>query len=330
MFATQLAPHPSRTGTGPLHKVRSYVFGTLAEVTICSPDDRHARHLAATVLADFDRLHRMLHAWKQSDLVALNSAIAAGCRDIPIKPELARLIRDATEISERSRRLFNPAIGKFVGLWNFHASEFLPSNPDAAEIERLLNGDPKMTDLAVEENVVNCANRDVQLDFGGYAKGYALDRAIAFLRRREVPGVLINIGGNLMALGTKCGQPWRVGIQHPRKPEPIALLSLHDGEAISTSGDYERYFMRDGKRYSHLIDPRTGRPAGESQSATVLVARRDAAGTSSDASSGPLFIRGPNGWRELAARLGVTNVLLIDRRGQIHLTDQMHERLEFL
>jgi len=330
MLATHFALPANRTSTSPIHKVRSYVFGTLAEVTICSPDDRRARHLATTILEDFDRLHRMLHAWEKSDLVALNGAIATGCRNIAVKPELAQLIRNATEFSERSRRLFNPAIGKLVGLWNFHASEFLPVTPDAGEIGRLLNAGLKMTDLAVEGNAVNCANRDVQLDFGGYAKGYALDRAIAFLRRREVTGALINIGGNLMALGTKCGQPWRISIQHPRKPEPLALLSLHDGEAISTSGDYERYFTRDGKRYCHVIDPRTGWPACETQCATVLMTPGFDAGSLSDASSGALFIQGRKGWHELAERIGISNLLLIDQRGEIHLTDRMHDRLEFL
>ena len=330
MFATQFALPSDHAAPTPIHTVRSYVFGTLAEITICSASGPQARHLGATVLADFDRLHRMLHAWEGGELVALNTAIASGLRDIPIKPELAWLIRDATDLSERSLRLFNPAIGKLVGLWNFHASEFLPANPDPAEIERLLDAAPKMTDVVVEDNLVNCADRDVRIDFGGHAKGYALDRAVAYLRRREVPGALVNIGGNLMALGTKWGLPWRVGIQHPREPRPMALLSLLDGEAISTSGDYERYFIRDGKRYCHLIDPRTGQPACAAQSASVLVARCANAGARSDASSGALFIGGSDGWRELASRLDVKHSLLIDERGGVHCSEPMRGRLEFV
>lgn len=330
MWAADFLPRSCDTSINPIHKAGSYVFGTLVEVTIYSENGRHARYLAATVLEDFDRLHWMLHAWKDGDLVALNRAIAAGNRDIRVKPELARLIRNATELSERSHRLFNPAIGKLVGLWNFHASEFSPATPDPVEIERLLNANPNMAELVVEGNIVNCANRRVQLDFGGYAKGYALDRASGFLRRRDMTGALINIGGNIMALGTKGGRPWQIGIQHPRKPAPIAFLSLHDGEAISTSGDYERYFMLDGKRYSHLIDPRTGRPAFETRSATVLVTRGSFSGALSDAASGALFIRGPGGWREPAGRLGITSAMLIDERGEVHLTDEMRERLEFV
>ncbi len=322
--------HTSYVGTAPIHKARSYVFGTLVEITIYSGHRRHASHLASTVLEDFDRLHRLLHAWQDSALVTLNRAIAAGEHDIPVNPELARLIQDATGYSKRSRGLFNPAIGRLVQLWNFHASEFVPAWPDTAEILRVLEANPKMTDVVLNGCTVNCINRSVQLDFGGYAKGYALDRAIKFLRRQDLVGALINIGGNIMALGLKGEQPWRIGIQHPRKPGPIALLPLFDGEAISTSGDYERYFMLNGKRYAHLIDPRSGCPAAGMQSSTVLVTGGEYPGTLSDASSGPLFIQGADNWRQLAGQLGVTSAMLIDDSGAIHLTEEMQERLEFV
>ena len=330
MLATHFPLQICAADTGTLHKARSYVFGTLVEITLAAGNHRLARHLATTVLEDFDRLHWMLHTWKESDLVKLNRAIAAGNQAVAIKPELAQLIRDATAFSTRSDGLFNPAIGALVALWNFHASEFLPVAPAPRAIQRVLDADPRMTDLALENNTVNCANRCMQLDFGGYAKGYALDRAIRFLRRHDLFGALINIGGNIMAMGSKHGEPWCIGIQHPRMPGPIALLPLHDGEAISTSGDYERYFMLNGKRYSHLIDPRSGRPATGTQSATVLVRHGDGAGARSDAASGPLFIQGAAGWRKLAALLGVTSVMLIDQRGEVQLTGEMRGRIEFV
>ena len=330
MLTTHFPLQINDAHSGMLHKARSYVFGTLVEVTISSANPRLARHLATTVLEDFDRLHWMLHAWKESDLVKLNRAIAAGEQAIAVKPELARLIQNAAVFSAQSDGLFNPAIGALVALWNFHASEFRPVAPDAQEIRRVLDAQPRMTDLTLENNIVNCSNRCVQLDFGGYAKGYALDRAISFLRRHDLAGALINIGGNMMAMGEKHAQPWRVGVQHPRKPGQIAQLPLHDGEAISTSGDYERYFMLNGKRYSHLIDPRSGWPAAGTQSATVLVRRSDGAGTRSDAASGPLFIAGAGGWRDLAARLDVSHVMLIDECGDLQLSVAMRERAELL
>jgi len=315
---------------GPIHKARSYVFGTVVEITIYSEHGRRAETIASTVLDDFDRLHWLLHAWQDSVVSTLNRAIAAGNHDIPVTPELAKLIRDATEFSQRSNGLFNPAIGRLVRQWNFHASQFEPVAPDPRELQRVLDAAPKMTDLMLQGCTVNCTNRCVQLDFGGYAKGYALDRAIRFLRRQDLIGALINIGGNLIALGRKGAQPWRVGIRHPRKPGSIALLPLHDGEAISTSGDYERYFMLNGKRHCHLIDPRTGQPVAGMQSATVVIQRGECSGTMSDASSGALFIQGACGWRELAARLGVMLAMLIDDCGNIHLSGEMRDRVEFV
>ena len=176
--------------------------------------------------------------------------------------------------------------------------------------------------------VVKSRNRTVQLDLGGYAKGYALDRAAALLKQQGIQNALINIGGNVMALGTHGQRPWRVGIQHPRKPGPLATLELHDGEAIGTSGDYQRYFELNGKRYSHLIDPRSGQPASGVQAVTVLT-QGAAAGVMSDAASKPLFIAGPAAWLASAHKMQLNEIMLIDAGGTVHLTAAMRLRLEF-
>jgi FAD:protein FMN transferase len=142
---------------------------------------------------------------------------------------------------------------------------------------------------------------------------------------------LINIGGNVMALGSKGDTPWRVGIQHPRQPTPLATLELRDGEAIGTSGDYQRYFELDGKRYCHLIDPRTGRPSSATEAVTVLIPpdRQDGqAGMWSDVASKPLFIAGSD-WRRLAGKLGVAQVLRVDEAGRVEVTTALRPRLTF-
>jgi thiamine biosynthesis lipoprotein len=196
-----------------------------------------------------------------------------------------------------------------------------------------------MSDLAIAGNRVSSANRSVQLDLGGYAKGYALDRAADILRGQGVKNALINIGGNVMALGDKGGQRWRVGIQHPRAAAPLATLELRDGEAVGTSGDYQRYFELDGRRYCHLLDPRSGRPAEGTQAVTVLIPPQPGApqgyflrgaGALSDAASKPLFIAGAGEWRGLARRLGVEQALLIDGGGVMHVTAAFRQRLTML
>lgn len=313
-----------------LYQREAYVFGTRVEVSVWGESAEKSRQAQAAVLAEFDRLHKMLHAWQPSALTALNEAIARGERDIAVSGELTFLLQDAAAIAARSEHLFNPAIGKLVALWGFHTDEFKPVLPDAAALEAALRAQPRMSDLAIAENRVTSANRAVQLDLGGYAKGYALDRAADILRQMGVKNALINIGGNVMALGAKGGQPWRIGIQHPRAAAPLATLELRDGEAVGTSGDYQRYFELDGRRYSHLLDPRSGRPAAGTQAVTVLIPPRPGAGALSDAASKPLFIAGSRDWREVARRLGVEQALLIDGNGVMHVTAAFQQRLTML
>ena len=317
----------SGCGREPLHQQESFVFGTRVEVLVHGEADEKARNATAAVLREFDRLHRMLHAWQPSELTALNEAIGRGERDIAVSPELATILKDAAAIAARSDQLFNPAIGRLVALWGFHSDQFQPVLPDAAAIEAVVKARPRMSDLSIEGNRVTSANRAVELDLGGHAKGYALDRAVAILQEQGVRNALVNIGGNVMALGSKGGKPWRIGIQHPRAAAPLAVLDLRDGEAVGTSGDYQRYFELDGKRYCHLLDPRSGRPVEGTQAVTVLVTPRPGAGTLSDAASKPLFVAGAQAWREMAARLGIGHALRIDGAGVMEVTAALRERL---
>jgi thiamine biosynthesis lipoprotein len=185
-----------------------------------------------------------------------------------------------------------------------------------------------MSNIVFNGNNLRTSNKTVQLDLGGYAKGYALDRAATMLKQQGIRNALVNIGGNVLALGQHGEREWRVGIQHPRKPGPLATLTLHDGEAIGTSGDYQRFFELNGKRYCHLIDPRTGQPVQGVQAVTILT-HGERAGVLSDADSKPLFISGVTGWRAAAQQMHLDEALLIDTSGTVHLTTAMQKRLEF-
>ena len=312
----------------PLHHQESYVFGTRVEVLVFGEREGKARSAAAAVLQEFDRLHHMLHAWQASDLTRLNDAIARG-ETATVTPELATLLTDAQSIAALGEQLFDPAIGRLIALWGFHSDEFKPRLPPQDEVDELVEAAPTMADLRIEGERIGSKKSELALDLGGYAKGYALDRAAVILRGRGVNNALINIGGNVMALGSKDGQPWRVGIQHPRAPTALAYLPLHDGEAIGTSGDYQRYFELDGKRYPHLLDPRTGYPADHTQAVTILVPPGPKAGTLSDAGSKPIFIAGPDHWREMARKMDIGLVLRVDRDDRIFVTGALRQRLEF-
>jgi thiamine biosynthesis lipoprotein len=251
------------------------------------------------------------------------------------------MLEDATMVSFQSKGLFNPAIGGLIQAWGFQADDFKAVLPDAKRISALVKANPQMSDLVFSAPnqasankgkqagvVVGSLNRTVKLDLGGYAKGYALDRAAAILRQQGIHNALVNIGGNVMALGKHGSRAWRVGIQHPRKPGPLATLELHDGEAIGTSGDYQRYFELDGKRYCHLIDPRNGYPVQGVQAVTILTHGKNA-GLQSDASSKPIFISGTHNWLAAAHKMQLREALLIDSEGIVHLTAAMQKRLEF-
>ncbi|HET9463571.1 MAG TPA: FAD:protein FMN transferase [Thiobacillus sp.] len=304
---------------------QSYVFGTLVEITVVDDLGSRATPAISEVLARFDDLHRTLHAWQPSELSRLNAALARGER-AAVTPELAAMLRDAQGLAAQSDELFNPAIGGLIALWGFHSDAPQARVPDATAITGWVNQRPRMADLVIEDDTVSSANPAVQLDLGGYAKGRALDDAVAILKAHGIENALVNIGGNVIALGAHGDRPWRVGIQHPRQPGTLATLDLRDGEAIGTSGDYQRYFETAGRRYSHLIDPRSGWPAAGMQSVTVLVSGKQA-GTRSDALSKPLFIDGAERLPGHASRLGVADYLAVDSAGQILVSPAMKARL---
>ncbi len=316
-------------GRPSLHSQEAFVFGTRVEVLVWGEPEAKARAAVGEVLREFDRLHRTYHAWQPSELTALNDAIAAG-RPHAVTRELASFIREAQEAAAKGEYLFDPGIGRLIALWGFQGDEFRPVLPDQEALAALVRAKPSIADLHLEDTTVTSTNPAVALDFGGYLKGVALDRAAAKLKEKDIANALINIGGNVMALGSKGGTPWRVGIQHPRGTAPIATLELHDGEAIGTSGDYQRYFELEGTRYCHLIDPRSGRPATGTQAVTVLIPPGfggNRAGMWSDVVSKPLFIAG-DGWRRLAEKLAVTQVMRIGAEGRIELTDAMGARVK--
>ena len=310
----------------------SYVFGTRVELLIVGAPHAEAQAAGALVLREFDRLHHAYHAWRASELTALNEALAAG-RSLEVSEELAGWVREAQALAAAGEYLFDPGIGRLIALWGFQSDEIEPVAPDPAAIRAWFAQRPSIADVRVDGRRVSSRNRAVALDFGGYLKGVALDRAAALLKRQGVHNALINIGGNILALGDKQGTPWRVGIQHPRPHEvggaPLATLELRDGEAIGTSGDYHRYFMRDGQRFCHLLDPRSGQPATATQAVTVLIPPGPSAGMRSDALSKPVFIAGAD-WRRIADKLELTAVLKVGADGTVEATPTMRQRLKFV
>jgi len=312
----------------PTYQEQGYVFGTLVEVSIYGASDDSARQAVGLVMQEFQRLQDMLHAWQPNELSELNTALAKG-HSLAISAELVEILNDVTRVSKQSKHLFNPAIGGLIQLWGFQSDEVRSAQPEAKKVKQLVKQNPLMSDLKIVRGRVESSNKSVKLDLGGYAKGYALDRAVDLLRKQGIRNALINIGGNIIAMGAHGKRPWRVGIQHPRKSGALASMDLHDGEAIGTSGDYQRYFMVGDVRYCHLIDPDSGYPVHGVQAVTVLT-RGPQAGVMSDVLSKPLFISGIRGWRAMADAMELQEAILVDAHGKVHITAALKKRLEFI
>ena len=315
----------------PIHQ-EAFVFGTRVELVIAGQAETQARNAGQAVLQEFDRLHRSYHAWQPSELYTLNAALATG-QSLEVSAELAAWLREAQALSAAGDALFDPGIGRLIALWGFQSDEYPARLPDPTALAAWRTAPAGIAALRIDGRRVSSTSRQVAIDLGGYLKGVALDRAAEILRAHDVANALINIGGNVMALGSKNGTPWRVGIQHPRTAGALATLELADGEAIGTSGDYQRFFEVDGQRYAHLIDPRCAAPVQHTRALTVLIPggakANSQAGMRSDALSKPLFIAGPE-WPQLAQKLGVQHVLRVDAEGHIELSAAMQARLKFV
>lgn len=308
------------------HRHSGRVFGTVVEVSIHGGSADDAARASRLVLNEFDRLHHKFHSWQPSMLTALNDAIGRG-EPFVADAEMVALLQSASALAERSDNLFNPAIGHLIRLWGFQSSSFEQRDPPPAQIARWVAANPRLSDLRYQGATITSTNPAVMIDLGGYAKGYALDRAALILRAAKVDAALINVGGNVLAIGQPGKRPWMVGIRDPRGDGALASIALHDKEAMGTSGDYQRYFMKDGKRHPHIIDPRSGQTVDLVASVTVITSGGLDAGLRSDGNSKPLFITGPAQWEAMAAKMGLKEVLLIDAGKRFLMTPAMRARL---
>ena len=311
------------------YQSKHFVFGTIVDISIYGESDKKAEEGTQAVLKEFTRLHHSFHAWKKSDLTHLNESIAKNKPYKNASAELIEIIKEVKILEDASNHLFNPAIGELIDYWGFHQDEFNPIYPDQSKIKSLVERNPSLDQIRIAGSTISSTNPHVKIDLGGYAKGYALDRASKILRDHHIKNALINIGGNIIAIGQHGNKPWRVGIQDPRGSQAIAKLDLLDGWAIGTSGDYQRYFIIDGVRYCHLIDPFTGFPVQGVYSVTVLLEPSQNAGALSDVLSKPLFIGKKEDRRAIAEKLNIRHYLIIEDK-LISMTQTMADKIQFL
>jgi len=301
-------------------------FGTEIDVSLYGVDEATADKTVALLEQSFSDVNNTWHAWHPSVLTTINKSISEG-KAIAVTPDVAALINQAKTLATASNNLFNPAAGKLFALWGFNQDDWFVSHspPSAAAINEWLSNIPTMANIHINNGELSSDNPMVKIEFGGFAKGYAVDAAIAILQSLGVTNAIVNIGGDLRAIGSHGKRPWIIGIRHPRKDGMMASIALKGDESIFTSGDYERFFEYEGTRYPHIIDPRTGLPARDATSVTVLHTNASEA----DAAATALLVAGKD-WPQIAQTMGIDRVMLVRPDGQIELSPKMVERVRLI
>ena len=312
------------------HKTSIFSFGTVIDVEVTDVDQDKAQQIFKAIEDDLQRMHIFWHPWRKGPLARTN-LLCETTKTFSAATSVIPLVRKARALAIQSEHLFNPAIGKLVKLWGFQQDEFdMNEPPDNAAVQALVKANPKMTDISMKGVRFTCRNSAVRIDLGAIAKGYALEQIMAHLKEKySVKNIVINAGGDLKALGSHSNRPWRVGIRDPLATDSgtaIASIQANSGDSIFTSGNYERYYLANNKRIHHIIDPRTGYPAKGSLSVTVI--HPDA--TVADAAATALFVAGPKDWSRIAKKMGIKYVMLIDDKNNVHITQAMLERVDFI
>lgn len=296
---------------GNPQKVESTEFhmNTGISITLYVDDPADAQRLFRAAFDEIARIERVLEPLKgNGDLQRMN----AGAPGVwwEMNPDLKMVLSRSRYYHEVSGGAFDPTIGPVKWLWNFENGGTLP---EKAELQRAL-GLVDLNKVEVDGNRFRFTGKGMKLDFGAIAKGYAVDRMGAVLRKNGVKTALINAGGNILTIGRKPdGSDWVIGVRHPRGDQAI-LVKPVPNVAVATSGDYERFFMKDGLRYHHIIDSRTGQPARKCIAATVWTDNA----MDADALSTTMFLLGPDEGVKLARTLkNVETLIYYEKNGRV-------------
>lgn len=277
------------------------IMGTLVEIKIYDHDRDKANRAISAAFQEMSRIEQLLSRHVEDSEV---SRLSRADKPFQVSRETADLIRAGQRIARISNGAFDLTLGQLKELWAINTDQ--PHVPTPAELQQALSGIGPDA-LRVDGRLVSKRSAALKIDLGGIAKGYAVDRAVTLLRQREITSAAVNAGGDISLIGDHQGQPWRIGIQHPRQQGGILITLPLINQAVVTSGDYERFFEQDGIRYHHIFDPTSGRPARLCQSVTVIAA--DAA--SADALATAAFVLGPQrGLQLLEGQAGVEGLIV--------------------
>lgn len=293
------------------------IMGTRVHVELFVDDDSRGPGLLESVMDEMHRIDRAFSSFKEdSELSKVNRQAVLGW--VEVSDELLGLITKAHQVSVLTDGAFDITYASVGRYYDYREGK----TPDPQTMQRAVKAiDYRYIDRDLENSRVRFQRPEVYIALGGIAKGHAVDRAIALLQRAGVSHASVAAGGDSRIIGDRRGKPWTVGIQHPREADKMsAVLPLVD-TAVSTSGDYERFFERDGVRYHHILDPSTGRSATGSWSVTILGPEA----TLTDALSTSVFVLGPERGLKLVNSLPGIDAIIIDPQGRLLFSDELSE-----
>ncbi len=292
------------------YKSTHFALGTVIEITVLADSESHADAAIDAAMAEIERIGTLFYEGNpESPFYRFNQR--KGDR-VEMPPEVLDLIQRGLEISEITDGGFDMTVGALLELWDFKAER--PQLPTEDQIKAALSCvDYRRLSVDHGRQLLIAQSPETELTTGGIAKGYAVDRAMEILARQSVKGALVNAGGDLRVLPRGDKKKWRVGIQNPRNPNELLMIVELDSGAVVTSGDYQKFFMIDGKRYHHILNPKTGYPADSCQSVTVIASTTEKA----DALATGIFVAGPQKGLKIVQKMPSTEVLIVRSDGKL-------------
>ena len=324
------SPASSRPAAPPVRKdgtvyAEGVLMGTRVSFNVWLPPGQSAEAAGSAIEAAFaevDRIEGVLSEWRPStELSRLNAAaLGTSLSHVSLSKDLCVVLAAAQRASERTEGAFDVTFHGVGRLWRFEPGA---RPPDRAAVERALStvGYDNIR-LNEEDCEISTLRPGVQIGLGAIAKGYAVDRASALLVEKGFPDHIVEAGGDTFVRGTKGGRPWVVGVQDPDAQGPIGILEVKD-RAVVTSGDYQRFFEYEGRRYAHILDPRTGYPVPEDRAPTSVTVVAPNAMTA-DAYATAVAVLGTRKGMDLVERLVGIEAIVIGQDGTVHVSTGLH------
>lgn len=291
-------------------------MGTRFRITVSGASDAEVDKAAHAAFTEVDRIEQLMSEWRpDSEVTAINQN--AGVKPVKVSPETFEVVQRSLKLAKESQGAFDPTWAALKGLWDFNAEKPKVPTPEAIEARLKFTGWQKVK-IDEAARTVFLTEKGMALGLGGIAKGYGIDRAARVLREHGLSRFIVDGGGDLYVAGKKAdGSSWTLGVQDPRAREQLmAALPIEDASMV-TSGDYERFFEKDGRRYHHIIDLRTGYPANKARSVTV----RAPEATLADAMATAIFILGPEAGLAFAKAHPGVETAIVGADGKLVVTD---------